>query len=146
MKLLYSYGVWFVMKVYVDQALTLSEWQKILWLSPTFLMAFGMRLVLEYQKRELDKRNLLIQTSLTITYCYLSLLAWNEFFSHWSNTRLHIYTFINTLFAVFFVSKGVAIFQRNFFSVILPNIWKGFVGAADFKPEVKEEGEKRHDI
>lgn len=83
-----------------------------LWYSLAVLLAFILRLGIEYNKNTLTWRNAFIQTIYTISYCYFAILVWNSYLNY--GKGFEVYLFLNSLFAVFIVGQLEVMFQMGF--------------------------------
>lgn len=72
------------------------------WYCLSVILAFSLRLGIEYDNNKLTKRNLLKQTIFTVSWVFLSVLVYKEM--HWGGW-FEVYLFLNSLFGVFFVSQ-----------------------------------------
>lgn len=72
------------------------------WYALSVILAFSLRLGIEYDNNNLTKRILLKQTIFTVSWVFLSVLFYKEM--SWSGW-FEIYLFLNSLFGVFFVSQ-----------------------------------------
>lgn len=72
------------------------------WYCLSVVLAFSLRLGIEYDKDKLTKKNLLKQTVFTVSWVFLSVLFYRQM--GWT-TWFEIYLFMNSLFGVFFVSQ-----------------------------------------
>lgn len=80
-----------------------------LWYSLCIVLAFALRLGIEFNKNRLTWRTGFIQSIYTITWCFFSVLVWHTFLK--AQDWFEIYLFINSLFAVFIVGEAENFFQ-----------------------------------
>lgn len=83
------------------------------WYALSVILAFSLRLGIEYDNNNLTKKTLLKQTVFTVSWVFLSVLFYKEM--GWQGW-FEIYLFLNSLFGVFFVSKFEEVF-KEFFSM-----------------------------
>lgn len=82
-----------------------------LWYSLSVVLAFVLRLGIEYKNNNLTWRNAFIQTVYTISYCYFAIIVWTTLFI--DGKWFAVYLFINSLFAVMIVSQLEIIFEMG---------------------------------
>lgn len=80
-----------------------------LWYALSVLLAFSLRLGIEYDNNKLTRKNLVRQTIYTISWVFLSVLFYKEM--KWQGW-FEIYLFLNSLFGVFFVSHFEVTFKQ----------------------------------
>lgn len=81
------------------------------WYSLSILLAFVLRLGIEFKNNNLTWRNALIQTIYTISYCYFAIIVWTTLSIN--GKWFAVYLFINSLFAVLIVSQLEIIFEMG---------------------------------
>lgn len=110
MKILLAYRDFFL--VYILAAPLSMDWTAWLWYSLCIILAFSLRLGIEFNKNRLTWRNTLIQSIYTISWCFFSILVWNWKLKE--QTWFEIYLFVNSLFAVFIVGESERVFEKGF--------------------------------
>lgn len=110
MKLLIAYRDFFL--IYILAVPLHMDWSIWIWYSLCVILAFALRLGIEFNKDRLTWRNGLIQSIYTITWCFFSVLIWHTFLSY--DKGFEIYLFVNSLFAVFIVGESEKVFEKGF--------------------------------
>lgn len=82
------------------------------WYSLCVLLAYALRLGMEYKKNNLTGKVLLYQSICTVGWCFFMMLVWNAFLNY--QRGFEIYLFINSLFATFMVSQFEVAFEIGF--------------------------------
>lgn len=111
MKILYATFDFYLIKI-VASTITvsphLSTW---VWYALSVILAFALRLGIEYDNNSLTKRSLVKQTIYTVSWLFLSVLLYKEM--QWKGW-FEVYLFMNSLFGVFFVSQFESAFKETF--------------------------------
>lgn len=81
----------------------------MLWYSLSVLLAFILRLGIEYNENNLTWRSAFIQTVYTISYCYLAIIVWFTYLNY--GKGFEVYLFFNSLFAFFMVKQVQVMFK-----------------------------------
>lgn len=81
----------------------------MLWYSLSVLLAFILRLGIEYNNNTLTWRSAFIQTIYTISYCYLAIIVWFTWINY--GKGFEVYLFLNSLFAFFMVKQVQVMFK-----------------------------------
>jgi len=110
MKMLLAYIDFFL--VYILITPLNMGWTAWLWYSLCVILAFSLRLGIEFNKNRLTWKNGLVQSIYTITWCFFSVLVWYTFLLYKSG--FEIYLFVNSLFAVFIVGEAEKVFEKGF--------------------------------
>lgn len=81
----------------------------LVWYSMAILLAFVLRLGIEYNNNALTWKSGIIQGIYTISYCYLAVMVWFSWLNY--SKGFEVYLFLNSLFAVFMVGQLQSAFK-----------------------------------
>lgn len=76
------------------------------------VLAFLLRIAMEWGKNTLNGKNAVIQAISTLALCFVSIYIWHDFLK-W-NRGFEIYVFFSSLFSVFIVGEVEIVFQMGF--------------------------------
>lgn len=98
------------------------------WYAVSIVLAFALRLGIEYNSNTLTAKSAFIQTIYTITFCWFAIIFWFTYLNY--EKGLEVYLFTCSLFAVFMVAELKKIFEIGFPATL--RIWlKNFLAKED---------------
>lgn len=97
------------------------------------ILAFLLRIAMEWGKNTLNGKNAIIQAISTLSLCFVSIYIWHDFLK-W-NKGFEIYVFFASLFSVFIVGEIEVVFKIGFRKWLKSALVK--LMASDDKEETK---------
>lgn len=76
------------------------------------VLAFLLRIAMEWGKNSLSGKNVLIQAISTLALCFVAIYIWHDFLNY--GKGFEIYVFFTALFAVFIVAEIEIVFKMGF--------------------------------
>lgn len=76
------------------------------------VLAFLLRIAMEWGKNNLNSKNVVIQAISTMALCFVSIYIWHDFLKY--ERGFEIYVFFSALFSVFIVGEIEIVFKIGF--------------------------------
>lgn len=97
------------------------------------VLAFLLRIAMEWGKNTLNAKNAVIQAISTLALCFVSIYVWHDFLNY--EKGFEIYVFFSALFSVFIVGEIEVVFKIGFRKWLKTSLVK--ILATDDKEVVK---------
>lgn len=97
------------------------------------VLAFLLRIAMEWGKNTLNAKNAVIQAISTLALCFVSIYLWHDFLNY--SKGFEIYVFFSALFSVFIVGEIEIVFKVGFRKWLKTGLVK--IMASDEKEVIK---------